>query len=188
MAGPNSGIANIELDLNQVMANGQTVIFGFQCDGWSDTWDYTINAGTPQKPVDQWLHCTPAATRATGRPTPGITCRSSYSRDSQGNVTYQSVWFDGVEQDINATVPSAFALGLGTGTADQLSGGRNRRIRFGHRVSRQSDRVSVVSQLYCVESLESAVGKTSLPLTQVAFTAVEGSRGHRPCRDRDRRG
>jgi hypothetical protein len=28
-------------------------------------------------------------------------------------VTYQSAWLDGVEQVINATVPSAFALGWG---------------------------------------------------------------------------
>jgi len=40
-------IANLEMDMNQVMANGQTVIFGFQCDGGSGTWDYTENAGTP---------------------------------------------------------------------------------------------------------------------------------------------
>ena len=36
-----------------------------------------------------------------------------FSRDSHGNVTYRSVWFDGAEQEINATVPSAFALGWG---------------------------------------------------------------------------
>ena len=35
----------------------------------------------------------------------------SYSRDDYGNVTYQSVWLDGNQQQINATVPSAFALG-----------------------------------------------------------------------------
>ncbi len=35
------------------------------------------------------------------------------SRDDNGNVTYQSVWLDNVEQDLNATVPSAFALGWG---------------------------------------------------------------------------
>ncbi len=28
-----SDVANLEMDVNQVMANGQTVIFGFQCDG-----------------------------------------------------------------------------------------------------------------------------------------------------------
>ncbi len=37
-----------------------------------------------------------------------------YSRDSAGNVTYESVWLDDVEQDIDATVPSAFALGWGS--------------------------------------------------------------------------
>ena len=28
-------IANLEMDMNQVMSNGETVIFGFQCDGWN---------------------------------------------------------------------------------------------------------------------------------------------------------
>ena len=32
--------------MNQTMENGQTVIFGFQCDGYTSTWDYTRNAGT----------------------------------------------------------------------------------------------------------------------------------------------
>ena len=40
-----SSVANIEMDLNQVMSNGLTVIFGFQCDKWSGTWDYTANKG-----------------------------------------------------------------------------------------------------------------------------------------------
>jgi hypothetical protein len=31
----------------------------------------------------------------------------------EGNVTYQSVWLDGVEKEINQTVPSAFALNWG---------------------------------------------------------------------------
>ena len=35
----------------------------------------------------------------------------SYSRDAYGDVTYQSVWLDGNQQQINATVPSAFPLG-----------------------------------------------------------------------------
>ena len=35
----------------------------------------------------------------------------SYSRNSSGYVTYHSVWLDGSESQINATVPSAFALG-----------------------------------------------------------------------------
>lgn len=35
----------------------------------------------------------------------------AYSRNVAGNVTYRSIWLDNVEQDLNATVPSAFALG-----------------------------------------------------------------------------
>jgi hypothetical protein len=38
----------------------------------------------------------------------------SYSRDNYGNVTYKSVSFDGVAQQINQTAPSAFALGWGS--------------------------------------------------------------------------
>jgi hypothetical protein len=33
-----------------------------------------------------------------------------------GNVTYNSVWLDGVEALINETVPSAFTLGWAAGT------------------------------------------------------------------------
>jgi hypothetical protein len=113
VASPNTDIANVELDLNQVMPNGQTVIFGFQCDGWSGTWDYTRNAGTPQKPVDQWLHSTQSCNPRRWTTNAWHHIQISYARDDSGNVTYKSVWFDGVEQDINATAPSAFALGWG---------------------------------------------------------------------------
>jgi len=113
VASPNGGIANLELDLNQVMSNGQTVIFGFQCDGWSNTWDYTQNAGTPQQPVDQWVHSTQACNPRKWTTNTWHHLQVSYSRDTAGNVTYKSVWFDGVQQDINATVSSAFALGWG---------------------------------------------------------------------------
>jgi len=113
VAGPSTDIANIELDLNQVMSNGQTVIFGFQCDGWSNTWDYTMNAGTPQKPVDQWMHSTQSCNPRKWTTNTWHHLQISYSRDSAGNVTYKSVSFDGVQQVLNATAPSAFALGWG---------------------------------------------------------------------------
>lgn len=113
LASPINDVANIEMDMNQVMANGQTVIYAFQCAGWSKTWDYTENAGTPANPVVKWMHsnqtCNPQAWAANT----WHHVQVSYSRDNSGNVTYQSVWLDGVEQDINQTVPSAFALGWG---------------------------------------------------------------------------
>jgi hypothetical protein len=106
-----SKLANLEMDMNQVMPNGQTVIFGFQCDGWNGTWDYTKNAGTPEHPNDVWVkssqYCNP---RSWGINT-WHHVQVYYSRTDAGVVTYHSVWLDGKEQDINVTAPSAFALG-----------------------------------------------------------------------------
>jgi hypothetical protein len=106
-----SNIANIEMDMNQVMPNGQTVIYGFQCDAWSGTWDYTENAGTPSQPVDKWVNSQAACNPRSWSVNSWHHVQITYSRDQYGNVTYQSVWLDGVEQDLYATVPSAFALG-----------------------------------------------------------------------------
>jgi hypothetical protein len=108
---PSTAVANVEMDLNQVMANGQTVLFGFQCDGWSGTWDYTANKGTPQNPVDTWLHSSAACNPHSWSTNTWHHVQINYSRDDSGNVTYKAVWFDGAESVINATVPSAFALG-----------------------------------------------------------------------------
>ncbi len=106
-----SNVANIEMDMNQVMSNGQTAIYGFQCDGYSGTWDYTENAGTPTEPSDSWMHSSQACNPRTWTQNTWHHIQVSYSRDSVGNVSYHSVWFDGVEYQIDATVPSAFALG-----------------------------------------------------------------------------
>lgn len=114
IGGSSSGIANIEMDMNQVMANGETVIYGFQCDGWSHTWDYTANEGTPTSPVDEWLHSQAPCNPQSWSTNAWHHVQISYSRDQYGTVTYQSVWLDGVEQDLNATVSSAFSLGWGS--------------------------------------------------------------------------
>lgn len=111
LASPITDVANIEMDINQVMANGQTVIFGFQCDGWSRSWDYTANLGTPVSPNDRWLHSNQACNPQAWSTNTWHHIQVSYARDSSGNVTYKSVWLDGVEQDFNVTVNSAFALG-----------------------------------------------------------------------------
>jgi hypothetical protein len=108
-----SNIANIEMDMNQVMENGQTVIYGVQCDGYSNTWDYTINAGTPQNPVDEWVHSSASCNVGTWSVKKWHHVQIAYSRDDSGDVNYQSVWLDGVQSPLNATVPSAFALGWG---------------------------------------------------------------------------
>jgi hypothetical protein len=108
---PSTSIANLEMDMNQVMSNGQTVIFGFQCDGWSGTWDYTANQGTPAKYADVWLHSAAACNPQQWSTNTWHHIQISYSRDGSGNVTYSSVWLDGAESILNVTVPSSFALG-----------------------------------------------------------------------------
>jgi hypothetical protein len=106
-------IANIEMDFNQVIGNGQTIIYGFQCDGYTNTWDYTTNAGSPANPVDQWRHSSvPCNPRDWSRNT-WHHVQVAYSRDDSGNVTYKYVTLDGVQKSINEKVPSAFALGWG---------------------------------------------------------------------------
>ena len=111
IASPSSDIANLEFDMNQVMANGQTVIFAVQCDGYSSTWDFTTNAGTPANPIDQWLHSTAPCNPQNWTTNSWHHVQMNYSRDSYGNVTYKTVTLDGIQQKINETVPSAFALG-----------------------------------------------------------------------------
>jgi hypothetical protein len=111
---PSTGIANIEMDMNQVLANGQTVIYGFQCSGYSGTWEYTTNAGTPQHPSDKWIRSQASCNPRRWTTDSWHHVQISYSRDKSGDVTYKSVWLDDTEQTINATVPSSFALGWGS--------------------------------------------------------------------------
>lgn len=106
-----NSIGNLEFDMNQTMPNGQTAIFGFQCDGYTSTWDYTKNAGSPTRPVDQWVHSHARCNMRNWSPNTWHHVQIHYSRDNSGYITYHSVWLDNVEQNINATVPSAFALG-----------------------------------------------------------------------------
>jgi hypothetical protein len=104
-------VANIEMDLNQVMSNGLTVIFGFQCSKWTGTWDYTANGGTASNPVDKWVHSAAKCSPTNWAQNTWHHVQIRYSRDDSGYVTYQSVALDGAVQTINAKVFSAFKLG-----------------------------------------------------------------------------
>jgi hypothetical protein len=111
-----SQIANLEMDNNQVIPNGDTVIYAFQCSGFANVWEYSANVGTPTAPVVKWLRSTAPCNPANWTPDAWHHVQISYSRDAVGNVTYESVWFDGVESPINATVNSDFTLGWAAGT------------------------------------------------------------------------
>jgi len=113
ISGSNAGIANLEMDVNQVMPNGQTVIYGIQCDGWTGTWDYTANKGTPTSPNDQWIHSSQACNPKSWGVNQWHHVQIQYSRDTVGNVYYNYVKLDGKEQYLGVKVLSAFALGWG---------------------------------------------------------------------------
>jgi len=104
-------IGNLEMDLNQVMQNGQNAIIAMQCSGYSGTWEYTKNAGTPEKPIVEWKPSKATCNPRNWSPNEWHHVQIQTSRDDSGNVTYHSVWLDGHKQSINVTVPSAFALG-----------------------------------------------------------------------------
>lgn len=113
IAGSSSGIANLEFDLNQTMPNGETVIMGFQCDGWSNTWDYTVNAGSPTSPQDKWLHSYAGCNPHNWGVNQWHHVQILFSHNSSGWVTYKSVWLDGNQQNLYITAFSSFALGWG---------------------------------------------------------------------------
>jgi hypothetical protein len=107
-----SQIANLEMDTNQVMPNGQTVLIGVQCDGYSGNWAYTANMGTAKSPKPRWVsksgtQCNPRnwSTEKWHH------VQAFFSRDDSGSITYHSVWLDGAESKLDATVNGAFDLG-----------------------------------------------------------------------------
>jgi hypothetical protein len=107
-----SHIANLEMDVNQVMANGETALIGVQCDGYSGTWAYTVNQGTAKSPKPSWV--SKGGTSCNPRNWSQNTwhhVQASFSRDDSGTITYHSVWLDGVESQLNATAYGAAALG-----------------------------------------------------------------------------
>jgi hypothetical protein len=100
-------VANVEMDMNQVMADGRTVIFGTQCSAHSKSWEYTYvnSTGTHWHPSN--IRCNPHdwGTKKWHK------VQIAYHRDDDGNVTYDWVGFDGVYTDFQkATVFSAEAL------------------------------------------------------------------------------
>ena len=109
-----SNVSNLEFDINQVMSNGQTVLTGVQCDAWSNTWTYTANEGSASSPRPHWVSKSNAYCNA--RSWSQYTwhhVQASISRDNAGWVTYHSIWLDGHEFPINASVYGAADLGWG---------------------------------------------------------------------------
>jgi hypothetical protein len=108
-----NGFSNLEFDVDQTMPNGETAIMGFQCDSWIQTWDYSVNGGSPTAPNDTWLHSYAPCNVHSWGANQWHHVQIYFSRNDSGWVTYHSVWLDGVEQDLNFTVFSGYDLGWG---------------------------------------------------------------------------
>lgn len=106
-----SGLMNLEFDLNHTMDNGVTALMGFQCSGWDNAWDYTINGGSPGSPVDHWVPSYAPCNPQNWGANQWHHVQIYFSHDGNGWVTYRSVWLDGNEQDLNYSAFSGFALG-----------------------------------------------------------------------------
>jgi hypothetical protein len=107
-----SQIENIEMDMNQVMSDGRTVILATQCAGGSGTFEYTTisNGGTHWHPSN--IPCNPKNWTAKTWHHVQIATH----RDDSGNVTYDWVNLDGTATNFkNATGPSAENLGWAMG-------------------------------------------------------------------------
>lgn len=109
-----AGLGQMELDNNQVTADGQTYIYGCQCNANSGAWDITKTIqpvppakegncawvptafkGSPQRfALNRWLHFEIAS-----------------HRDDAGNITYDAIFFDGVTALIGTTLPASLSLG-----------------------------------------------------------------------------
>jgi hypothetical protein len=106
-------LANLELDLNQVMSDGRTVIYGTQCSTYSHSWEWSyydsksphwhasnIPCDTRKWTANTWHHI-----------------QVAFHRDSNGYVTHDWVNFDGTHTNFSgAAAGSAKALGWAKGS------------------------------------------------------------------------
>jgi hypothetical protein len=108
-----SDLDNLELDLNQVVSNGDTIIYAFQCAGTSGTWEYGENEGTRAKSHSHWVSSNVKCDPQTWAAKTWHHVQVAYHRDDAGNATYEAVALDGVVSQIDATVFAAASLGWG---------------------------------------------------------------------------
>lgn len=108
-----SQLKNLEMDMNAVMANGQTVILATQCSGYSKTWEYSLRSGTQRHWIPSNISCDPG--QWTANTWHHIQIASH--RDNNGNSYYDWICFDGKYSDFqNAGGTNGSNLGWAVGT------------------------------------------------------------------------
>jgi hypothetical protein len=103
-----SELMNLELDINQTLADGQTIILSTQCSGKIGYWEYGDTVGSHDHWKSTNIKCNPADWKANTWHHVQI----GEHRDANGFVTHDWVALDGVYQPFsNATLESAHYLG-----------------------------------------------------------------------------
>ena len=106
-----SQVENLELDVNQVMPNGETVIMGTQCAGSNGTWESAYTSGTQDHWKSASIHCNPREWAANQWHHVQI----GMHRDSNGVVTHDWVNFDGTHSVWGESQQAAHSLGWAAG-------------------------------------------------------------------------
>jgi hypothetical protein len=108
-----SQLANLELDLNQVMSDGRTVIFGTQCSTYSHSWEWTYyGSGGPHWHSSN-ISCDPRGWSANT----WHHIQVGFHRDGNGYATHDWVNFDGNHSTFSgASGSAAKALGWAKGS------------------------------------------------------------------------
>ena len=103
-----SQVQNLELDLNQVMSNGKTVIYGTQCSSISKTWEYATISGSSAHWKSSNIGCNPLNWSAKT----WHHIQVGFHRNSSGVVTHDWVNLDNTHSVFKGA----------TGAADQSLG------------------------------------------------------------------
>ena len=104
-----NNLANMELDLNQVLENGDVMIYSFQCSGHSGFWEY----GSSDHGGAKWVKSNAACNPKDWATNTWHHVQIAYSRNNSGYITYHSVTFDGTQHNIEKTVYGKFSLHWG---------------------------------------------------------------------------
>lgn len=99
-------VGNLELDFNQVISNGATVIYGTQCSSYTKTWEYTYTNGS-----SHWRSSNVPCNPKTWTPNTWHHIQIGFHRDDSGNVFHDWVNVDSTHSTFsNAGAPAAESL------------------------------------------------------------------------------
>jgi hypothetical protein len=109
-----SQVLNLELDINQSMANGETVLLATQCAGIDGVgrWEAAYTVGK----LDHWWASGPACNPRTWKANVWHHIQIGMHRDANGVVTHDWVTFDGTQHAWGYTHLAAHFIGWAPGT------------------------------------------------------------------------